>query len=104
MKKLLISLSAVALTLLAFTAIADAGQYVRYIACYDHCGRPVYAYRYVPTPTYHHSSHGYCQPSYGHSSSYFRPSGYPSVGYHSYHSHSRPSYSFSYSRGLPSCR
>ena len=99
MKKSFIALSAIALTLLAFTASAEAGHYVRYVAGYNHCGHPVYAYRYVHTPTYHHSSHGYCNPSHG--SSHFRASSYPTRNYRSY---SRPSYSYSYSRSRSYCR
>ena len=101
MKKLLIALSTIALTLFAFAATADAGRYVKYIAGYNHCGHPVYAYKYIPTRSYGYSSSRYCRPSYGHS--YFRSSGYPSRSYY-YRSYSRPSYGYSYSRSRSYCR
>ncbi len=97
MKKSFLALSAVILTLLAFTSSAEAGRYIRYVAGYNHCGHPVYAYRYVPT--YHHSSRGYCQPNHGHS--HFRSSVLPRSSSRIY---SRPSYRYSYSRSRSNCR
>lgn len=101
MKKLLLSVSAVALTMLAFTFSADAGHKVRYLAGYDSCGRPVYCYKYVPT-CYGSSGYRYGHiqaPSYrtyGHSPSHnYRPS-YGHSGGHGY--------SHSYSRGRSYCR
>ena len=94
MNKLLITLSAIAVSMLAFTATSDAGHKVKYLAGYDSCGRPVYAYKYVQS--YSHSR-SYCAPSYrsyGRSYSY-RPS-YRSYNYRPSYSY-RPSYR-SYSR------
>ena len=105
MKKLFITLSAIAVTMLAFTATSDAGHNVRYLAGYDHCGRPVYAYRYVQTYSYSHGS-SYCQPSYrSYGSSHSRSHGSHS-SYRSYsQGHSSRPYSHSYSQsGRSYCR